>query len=92
LQLHAPDPHSYGLMLLRPSPRHVSALCVQLPDLCGEPPGRGAGPVVSTGLGSGLNPAGTAAGWSVRMWECVPLVGEREMGNGQAAVLAVGGG
>ncbi|GBF93510.1 hypothetical protein Rsub_06643 [Raphidocelis subcapitata] len=52
---HAPDPNAYGLLLLRPTLRHVSALCVQLPG------GGAAGEAVA---GPQTAAAGDAGGWA----------------------------
>jgi hypothetical protein len=81
LERHAPDPCGYALLLLQPTPGHVSALCVQTPP---------------TAAGPGSEPAeaaaAAAAGWRVRMWECVPLAGERPLPPGAARLLGAGGG
>jgi len=70
LQHHVPDAHGYGLLLLQPTPRHVSALCVQLPQREGSAEAAGSDdPAVSLSSGSftsqtGYPPFGSTAGYA----------------------------
>jgi hypothetical protein len=64
------EAHSYRMLLFEPSPHHVASLCVQQ----------------SLAAGAGSSSGGISSSVRVKMWQCVPLVGQSPMDAGARAI------
>jgi 4'-phosphopantetheinyl transferase len=83
LARHAADANQYQLALFAPTPAHVAALCVLSDGGSGSNGG---------GSGNGAEPSAAAAKpVALKMWRCVPLLGEEPLASG-VIMLGVGGG